>query len=176
GRADRMLLDLADASSISAFLLSLPIKRSKKKEVPAGLPVKRLEQIKLNRLDWIGLDLRSRAREREQESHAAMRLACPLWVMCGRRLGKNFLTLLQHWSGAVMCPACLCGAQAAGPNAMRGPGPYQNNALQSPLTQTGSPDPRIDRICIPSSCPRQFLENFKRHLVAWHHLLESLWL
>src|SRR5262249_5175126 len=34
---------------------------------------------------------------------------CPLWVMCGRRLGKNFLTLLQHWSGAVMCPACLCG-------------------------------------------------------------------
>jgi hypothetical protein len=31
---------------------------------------------------------------------------CPLWVMCGRRLGKNFLTLLQHWSGAVMCAAC----------------------------------------------------------------------
>ena len=26
-----------------------------------------------------------------------------------RRLGKNLLTLLQHWSGAVMCPACLCG-------------------------------------------------------------------
>jgi hypothetical protein len=21
---------------------------------------------------------------------------CPLWVMCGRCLGKNFLTLLQH--------------------------------------------------------------------------------
>src|SRR5262249_40130327 len=31
---------------------------------------------------------------------------CPLWVTCGRRLGKNFLTLLQHWSGAVTCPAC----------------------------------------------------------------------
>src|SRR6516162_7666334 len=28
-------------------------------------------------------------------------LSCPLWVTCGRRLGKNFLTLLQHWSGAV---------------------------------------------------------------------------
>jgi putative transposase len=27
-------------------------------------------------------------------------------VTCGRRLGKNFLTLLQHWSGAVTCPAC----------------------------------------------------------------------
>jgi hypothetical protein len=31
---------------------------------------------------------------------------CPLWVTCGRRLGKNFLTKLQHWSGAVTCPAC----------------------------------------------------------------------
>jgi hypothetical protein len=31
------------------------------------------------------------------------------WVMCGRRHGKHFLTLMQHWSGAVMCPACLCG-------------------------------------------------------------------
>src|SRR5262249_48155188 len=53
----------------------------------------------------------------------------PLWVMCGRRLGKNFLTLLQHWSGAVMCPTCLCGGQAAGPNAMRGSGPNQKHAL-----------------------------------------------
>ena len=26
-------------------------------------------------------------------------IQCPLWVTCGRRLGKNFLTLLQHWSG-----------------------------------------------------------------------------
>jgi hypothetical protein len=30
--------------------------------------------------------------------------------MCGRRrLGKNFLAVLQHWSGAVMCAACLFG-------------------------------------------------------------------
>jgi aerobic-type carbon monoxide dehydrogenase small subunit (CoxS/CutS family) len=29
-----------------------------------------------------------------------------LWVTCGRRPGKNFLTFLQHWSGAVTCPAC----------------------------------------------------------------------
>ena len=29
------------------------------------------------------------------------------WVMCGRRvIGKSFFTLMQHWSGAVMCPAC----------------------------------------------------------------------
>ncbi len=26
--------------------------------------------------------------------------------VCGRRPGKNFLTFLQHWSGAVTCPAC----------------------------------------------------------------------
>ena len=26
-------------------------------------------------------------------------------VTCGRRLGKHFLTLMQHWSGAVTCPA-----------------------------------------------------------------------
>jgi hypothetical protein len=31
----------------------------------------------------------------------------PQWVMCGRRLiDKSFFTLMQHWSGAVMCPAC----------------------------------------------------------------------
>ena len=29
-----------------------------------------------------------------------------LWVTCGRRHGKNFLTFLQYWSGAVTCPAC----------------------------------------------------------------------
>src|SRR5262249_49163742 len=26
---------------------------------------------------------------------------------------------------------------------------------------TGSPDPRIDLVCITSSCPRQFLQNFE---------------
>jgi hypothetical protein len=29
-----------------------------------------------------------------------------LSVTCGRRPGKDFLTVLQHWSGAVTCPAC----------------------------------------------------------------------
>jgi hypothetical protein len=28
-----------------------------------------------------------------------------LWVTCGQRRGKDLLTLLQHWSGAVTCPA-----------------------------------------------------------------------
>src|SRR5215471_20355382 len=32
---------------------------------------------------------------------------CPLWVICGRRLiDKSFFDMMQHWSGAVMCPAC----------------------------------------------------------------------
>jgi hypothetical protein len=30
----------------------------------------------------------------------------PVRVTCGRRVGKNFLTFLQHRSGAVTCPAC----------------------------------------------------------------------
>src|SRR5262245_60225149 len=33
--------------------------------------------------------------------------------------------------------------------------------FKSAMTQTGSPDPRIDLVCITSSCPRQFLQNFK---------------
>ncbi len=66
--------------------------------------------------------------------------------------------ILQHWSGAVMCPACLCSCEAAGPNAVRGSGPNQKHAFKDAMTQTGSPDPRYDRICITSSCPRQFLK------------------
>jgi hypothetical protein len=58
---------------------------------------------------------------------------------------------LQHWSGAVMCPACLCGDKAAGHNALRGSGPNQKHAFKDALTQAGSPDPRIDLFCITSS-------------------------
>src|SRR5215475_22980 len=32
--------------------------------------------------------------------------------------------------------------------------------FKSAMTQAGSPDPRIDLVCITSSCPRQFLQNF----------------
>ena len=84
--------------------------------------------------------------------------------MCGRRLGKNFLTLLQHWSGAVMCPACLCGGETAGHNAIRGSGPNQKHAFKDALTQAGSPDPRIDLVCITSSCPRQFRQSFSSYV------------
>jgi hypothetical protein len=39
--------------------------------------------------------------------------------MCGRRLiDKSFFTLMQHWSGAVMCPACWCGADGRWPLAL----------------------------------------------------------
>ena len=41
--------------------------------------------------------------------------------------------LLQHWSGAVMCPACLCGGEAAGHNALRGSGPNQKHAFERVL-------------------------------------------
>ena len=36
----------------------------------------------------------------------ALETAMLLWVTCGRRLGKSFLTFLQLWSGAVTGPAC----------------------------------------------------------------------
>ena len=100
---------------------------------------------------------------------------CPLWVTCGRRLGKNFLTSLQHWSGAVMCPACLCGREAAGHNALRGSGPNRKHAFKDALTHAGCPDPRIDLVCITSSVLANSF-NFKRHRRCLSHLLESLWL
>ena len=59
--------------------------------------------------------------------------------------------LLQHWSGAVMCPACLCDGEAAGHNAMRGSGPNRKHAFKDALTHAGCPDPRIDLVCITSS-------------------------
>jgi hypothetical protein len=65
--------------------------------------------------------------------------------------------LLQHWSGAVTCPAFDAAGVAAGPNALRGSGPNRKRALEGAMTQAGSPDPRNDRICITSSCPRQFV-------------------
>src|SRR5438067_13406504 len=81
--------------------------------------------------------------------------------------------LLQHWSGAIMCPACLCGREAAGHNALRGSGPNQKHAFKDALTHTGCPDPRIDLVCITSSV---LANSFKRHGRCLSHLLESLWL
>jgi len=46
---------------------------------------------------------------------------------------------------------------AAGPNALRGSGPNRSLALESALTQGGSPDPRNNRICITSSYPGQLM-------------------
>ena len=77
----------------------------------------------------------------------------------GRRPGKDFLTFLQHWSGAVTCPAVDAAGVAAGPNALRGSGPNHFHALEGAMTQAGSPDPWNDHVCITSSCPRQFVEH-----------------
>ena len=59
------------------------------------------------------------------------------WALLrSRQFGKNFLTLLQHWSGAVARPACLCGTDVR-PNALRGSGPNRKHALESALTRSG---------------------------------------
>jgi hypothetical protein len=88
------------------------------------------------------------------------------WVTCGRRLGKNFLPLLQI--GRVRSrvrPVCAARV-AAGHNALRRSGPYRKHAFEDALTQAGSPDLRNDRICITSSCPRQFGVSFCLPLIA----------
>src|SRR6266478_7855909 len=82
----------------------------------------------------------------------------PLRVTCGRRPGKNFLTLCSIGRVRSRVRPVDAAGVAAGPNALRGSGPKQSRALRrSALTQTGSPDPRNDRICIMSSCPRQLV-------------------
>jgi hypothetical protein len=82
-----------------------------------------------------------------------------VWT-CGRRPGKNFLTFCSIGRVRLRIrPVCAAG-MAAGPNALRGSGPKQSGALLGALTQAGSPDPRNNRICITSSCPRQFVEAF----------------
>jgi hypothetical protein len=50
--------------------------------------------------------LQQLGRELREASQQQAATAEVLWVTCGRRRGKDFLTLLQHWSGAVTCPAC----------------------------------------------------------------------
>jgi len=74
-----------------------------------------------------------------------------------------------------MCPACLCGREAAGHNALRGSGPNRKHPFKDALTHAGCPDPRIDLVCITSSVLANSF-NFKRHRRCLSHLLESLWL
>ena len=45
---------------------------------------------------------------------------------------------------------------AAGPDEVRGTGPYQNYALMCALTYPGLPAPRLDRFAITSFSPSQF--------------------
>jgi hypothetical protein len=82
---------------------------------------------------------------------------CLLWVTCGRRLGKNFLTACSIGRVRSRVRPVDAAGMAAGPNALRGTDPKQKGALGSAMTQTGFPVPRNDRICITSSCPRQLV-------------------
>ena len=73
-------------------------------------------------------------------------------------LGKNFLTFCSIGRVRSRVRPVDAAGVAAGPNALRGSGPNRSHGLESALTETGSPDPRNDRICIMSSRPRQFVE------------------
>ena len=61
-------------------------------------------------------------------------------VGCGHVSG---LLMRQVWPLALM----LCADRV----------PIESPHFERALTQTGSPDPRNDRICITSSCPRQLV-------------------
>ena len=50
--------------------------------------------------DWPSVRDNQQFAKTAMTAQAAIRLRLRLWVTCGRRLGKNFLTFLQHWSGA----------------------------------------------------------------------------
>jgi len=58
------------------------------------------------------------------ERHLRRALSC----VDGAPLASSFF-LDAIWSGAVMCPACWCGAMTAGPDVVRRPGPYHRIAL-----------------------------------------------
>jgi hypothetical protein len=47
----------------------------------------------------------------------------PRLCVDGPGLARVVLRLIASWSGAAMCPACLCDTAIAGPNAIRGSGP-----------------------------------------------------
>ena len=86
---------------------------------------------------------------------AAKSLVGHVWTAPWQELSDVFCSI-----GRVRSRVRPVGAAsvAAGPNALRGSGPKQTGALRrSALTQAGSPDPRNDRICITSSCPRQLV-------------------
>jgi hypothetical protein len=51
--------------------------------------------------------------------------------------GKNFLTLLQHWSGAVSVRPICAADVAADHNALRGSGPNRKHAFKDALIQAG---------------------------------------
>jgi hypothetical protein len=82
---------------------------------------------------------------------------CRLWVTCGRRPGKSYFDVLQIGRVRSRVRPVDAAGLAAGPNALRGSGPNRKHAFEYALTQAGSPDPRNDRICITSSCPRQLV-------------------
>jgi hypothetical protein len=60
-------------------------------------------------VDVLSTQLREFPHQMQRRSNRTLptRVRWQLRVMCGRRLiDKSFFTLMQHWSGAVMCPAC----------------------------------------------------------------------
>ena len=70
-----------------------------------------------------------------------------VWVTCGRRLGKSFVTWMQIWAGTVTCPACWCGADDRWPQC------FPQIGSQSKASTRRCIDPRglfrsVDPLCL----------------------------
>lgn len=75
---------------------------------------------------------------------------------------KGCFDVLAWWSGAVVGPACLRGADASGPDGIRGQGPILLIGLRCPEHLAGCPHPRSDRFAITSHRPRNLWVCFGR--------------
>jgi hypothetical protein len=74
--------------------------------------------------------------------------------MCGRlRVGKGFLHVSRAWSEQPCGRPISAVHVSAGHNALRGSGPGQKHAFDNAVAQVGSPDRRVDRLCITFCSP-----------------------
>jgi hypothetical protein len=75
-------------------------------------------------------------------------------VTCGRRPGKDIPTFVQHWSGAVTCPASHEGYSVKGFVSMLSEGALILQGFPANLTSGGT--------VIPTTVPHSGLESSRR--------------
>jgi len=100
-----------------------------------------------------------------KRGNSSVRVACPLWVMCGRRLAARTFSSRCGIGRVRSYVRPVRAAVMPGHGGLRGSGPNQNHGLYSALTQVGS---RSERPCL--QCP----QNLSSLHWQWLHFLELL--